>query len=105
MSDLNFQDLSTVQNLAQQKPVTLVAADTITPVTFMTLLTGVTTINTINPPVTGSHMLVFISAAATVIGTSGNIAGAGFTMAADIPAFFFYNPSTGEYTGGELVAT
>ncbi len=76
MSDLNFQNISTVQSNLQPQPVTIASAATIAPTTFLTFITGTTSIATVTPPVTGCHMLVLVSTDsgttnATV--TTGNI--------------------------------
>lgn len=64
MSDLMHQDFSTVQSNQQQKPVTLVAAARITPLTKLTFLTGSTPIADITPPVSGYVECTFIGLAA-----------------------------------------
>ncbi len=105
MSDLNFQDLSTVQSKVQQQPVTLASADAISPTTFITKLTGTTEINTINPPVTGSHMLMLVSDALTPFGVSGNISSPAFTLLVNVPCLMFFDPASQTYFGGELLIT
>lgn len=81
MPDLNFQDISTVQNDSQQAPVTITAAATIAPKTFLTTISGTTAVATITPPVSGSHMLAFRFATTDFVGfvTSGNVALASLT--------------------------
>ena len=76
MSDLLHQNFSTVQSQLQPNPVTMAAATTIAPSTFLTFLTGTTSVATITPPVSGCHMLALVSTDsgttnATV--TTGNI--------------------------------
>ena len=75
MGDLNFQDLSSVQNELQQKPITLASSTVINPTTFITHITGTVGLATINPPVTGSHSLIFIfnNATPTINVITGNI--------------------------------
>lgn len=75
MSDLNFQNLSTVQSDKNPQPATMAAAATIAPTTFLTKITGTTQIATITPPVTGSCMiaLVFTNANPGAFLGSGNI--------------------------------
>jgi len=102
MSDLNFQDLSTVQNSLQPKPVTIASASTIAPTTFLTIITGTTQLVTITPPVTGTHMLIFVFPDAMgVFSTAGNI-----LVAADpgvnIATIMIYNPITGKYIPGAI---
>lgn len=102
MSDLNFQDISTVQSLQQPKPVSLAAAATISPTTFLTILTGTTALATIVPPVTGTHMLAIVSATTNWSGfvTTGNILVASITNSvlwANRVTLLVYNPITGKY--------
>lgn len=101
MSDLNFQDFSTVQSNAQPLPTTLASAATITPTTALTRITGTVSITTITPPVTGYHelTLIFSSAYATALNTGGNIHAA-ITSVADRPVKVFYDPRTSLYYAG-----
>lgn len=75
MSDLLFQNISTVQSDKQQLPVTMAAAATITPTTFLTFLTGTTQVENITPPVSGSCLiaLVFTDANPGAFLATGNI--------------------------------
>jgi hypothetical protein len=75
MSDLLFQNISTVQSEQQQKPVTIASAAVIAPSTFLTFVTGTAAVSTISPPVTGAHMLalVFTTTTPAAFGTTGNI--------------------------------
>lgn len=95
MPDLNFQELSTVQNKMQEGPQTMVAAATVAPRSFLTRFTGTTPITTITPPVTGTCMLAFIFTTATAnhLNTGGNIATA-WTSIADRVMFLVYDPRT-----------
>jgi len=95
--DLNFQDISTVQSLLQPKPVTLTAAATIAPSTFMTILTGNTAVSTITPPVTGTHMLCIVPGTTTGFTTGGNVVG-GTTTTASRAVLLIFNPLTAVYT-------
>ena len=102
MPDLNFQDFSTVQSGLQPKPVTVAAATAITPTTFLTIVTGTTAIATINPPVTGSHMLAIVASATNFSGftTAGNIILASITNSTvwnNRLNFFVWNPLTAKY--------
>ena len=103
MSDLDHQQLNTVQNISQLQPVTIASAATIAPTTFLTVLTGTTAITTITPPVTGSCVLCFTSQVNANFGTGGNIA-ATVTMSIDQLCFMVYNPVTAEWTGGVTAA-
>lgn len=99
MSDLLFQNLSTVQSNQQQKPVTIASTTTIAPSTFITFLSGTVNVATITPPVTGSHMLVIIptNAAPGSFVTTGNISVGTTTAAQNVPIAFYYDPSTAKY--------
>lgn len=102
MSDLDFQNFSTVQSSAQPKAATLAAAATIAPTTFVTHITGTTQLVTITPPVTGDHMLCLIFPDAMgAMATSGNIA-----VAADpgvnIPVFLVYSSKYAKYYPGSI---
>lgn len=98
MSDLLFQQLSTVQSEKQKLPPTIASAATIAPDTFMTFVTGTVQVATITPPVTGAHMLILIftnaSPGATV--TTGNIKNA-VTPIQNLAVFCFYDPVTALY--------
>jgi hypothetical protein len=98
MSDLQFQDLSSVQSGAQQKPVTLASAATIAPVTMLTIVTGTVQVATITPPVTGSHVLwfKFTNGAPGALLTTGNIETA-YTPITNRPFAMIYDPNTAKY--------
>jgi hypothetical protein len=102
MPDLDFQQLSTVQNLLQPKPVTIASAATVTPSTFLSFISGTVAIATVTPPVTGAHMLVFIftTTTPTAFTTTGNIKLV-TTPAQNMPHFLFYNPLDGKYYTGD----
>ena len=100
MSDLNFQDFSTVQSNQQLGPTTIASAATIAPKSFITFVTGTTpAIATITPPVSGSHMLVLIytDAPATML-TTGNILNA-VVPTEDLPTIMIYDPIQKKYYG------
>jgi|SRR5688572_14059663 len=100
MSDLNFQNLSTVQSEQQPDPVTLASDTTVAPTTFMTYITGTAQIKDITPPATGQHMIVFIftdGSPGTTL-TTGNITQA-IVPTQNLPTFLFFNPITRKYTG------
>lgn len=97
MSDLLFQNFSTVQSNLQPGPQTITAAASITPTTFLSVLSGTTAVATIVPPVTGTHMLAVISGTTTAaFTTSGNITGV-TTASTTAPTLLIYNPLTGKY--------
>jgi hypothetical protein len=92
-SDHLFQQLSTVQDGSMPTPITITAAATITPVSFLTVLTGNTAVSTINPPMTGIHMLAIVPGTTTGFTTGGNIVGGTATIANRLYLFVF-NPLT-----------
>lgn len=100
MSDLLFQQLSTVQDNTQPVPPTIASAATISPQTFLTFLTGTVQLATINPPVTGAHMLVliFTNASPGAMVTTGNIKAA-YQPIQNLPVFLIYDPVTALYWG------
>lgn len=100
MSDLDFQNLSTVQNNLQPKPATIASAATIAPTTFLTFITGTTQIATITPPVTGCHMLATIHTDGAPVDylTSGNILNA-VDPAQNLINLFIYDPIQAKYYG------
>lgn len=97
MPDLDFQQLSTVQSAVQPKPVTIVAAATISPTTFLSRISGTTAIATIVPPVSGCHMIAIIAGTPdTAYTTAGNIIGA-TTGSTTQPNLFVFDPLTAKY--------
>ena len=106
MADLDFQQISTVQNNLQPKPVTLASAATVAPTTFLTLVTGTVAIATITPPVTGTHLLCMIFTTTTPVAftTSGNILAVA-TPTTNLPVFLVYNPVTAKYIAGVTKAS
>lgn len=96
--DLNFQNLSTVQNSLQPKPVTIASAATIAPTSFPTFVTGTVPVATITPPVTGAHMLslIFTNASPGATATTGNIILA-TTVVLNKQLLLTYDPSTAKY--------
>jgi hypothetical protein len=103
--DVDFQQLSTVQNSLQPGVRTIASAATIGPTGFMTVISGAAAVVNITPPVSGAHMLVLIPAAAATWTTTaaGNIDKALSAVVAGVPVLAFYNPLTGKYTVGKLV--
>lgn len=100
MSDLNFQNFSTVQSNQQPTPETIASAATITPKSLITLVTGTVQVENITPPVTGQHMLIliFTNAAPGTFLTTGNILNA-VVPTQNLPTFLFYDPAQGKYYG------
>lgn len=73
---LNFQNFSTVQSKQQPTPQTIASAATITPIGFLTFITGTVQIATITPPIQGGLTLiglVFTNANPSAFLDSGNI--------------------------------
>jgi hypothetical protein len=99
MSDLEFQNLSTVQSALQPKPARMPCAATIAPSTFLTFLAGTTAIATITPPVSGAHMLalVFTTTQSGQFLTTGNITGATTTASVDVPILMIFDPVSNKY--------
>ena len=98
MSDVLFQQLSTVNDGLQPPPITIASAATITPVSFVTFLTGTVQLATINPPISGAHMLclIFTNANPGAFVTTGNIKSA-ITPTQNVPVFVVYDPITALY--------
>lgn len=105
MSDLNFQDLSTVNSGLQPKPVTIASAATVAPSTFLSFISGTVAIATVTPPVTGAHLLCFVFTTTTPVAftTTGNIK-AVVTPSTSLPVFLAYNPIDGKYYAGKAAA-
>lgn len=102
MSDLLFQNISSVQSNQQPAPVTYIAAATIAPTTYVSYITGTTALATITPPVTGQHSLVIISKTTNWAGavTTGNIMVASITNGttwANRANLFVYDPAVAKY--------
>jgi len=92
--DALFQQISTVQSNSSPGPGPIqTAAATITPTNFLTVLTGNTAVQTINPPVPGVHLLAIVPGTTTGFTTGGNIVGATTTVANRV-YLFVYNPLT-----------
>lgn len=94
--DLLFQNLSTVQSELQPTPVTITAAATIAPTTFLSDIEGSTAVSTITPPIAGVHMLAFIAGGTTGFTTGGNVVG-GTTTVDESIYLFIYNPVSATY--------
>ena len=100
-----WQNLSTVQNRDQPTPKTIASASDIADAveTFISFITGTDAIATIDPPVTGQHMLVLIFTNANPGGvtTGGNVNGA-VDPAQYAPVLLFYDPIGAKYYAGKL---
>jgi len=101
MPDIDFQQLSTVQNATQPKPRTIASAATIAPDTCLSFVSGTAAVVNITPPVSGFHILFLWPLAAFTTTTAGNISAA-LTAAIGAPVILFYNPVTGKYHPAEI---
>ena len=97
MIDSLFQQLSTVQSDKSPAPPIVTAAATISPVNFLTIIEGSTPIQTINPPVSGCHMICLIAGGTALTTTGGNVVG-GTTTVDESAYLFVYEPVTAKYT-------
>lgn len=96
MSDLNFQNISTVHSDLQPTPTRMTAAATIAPTTFLTVLAAGPAVATITPPVTGAHMLALMFADAAGVTNTGNISAVVASVALR-PMLLIYDPVSGNY--------
>lgn len=108
--DLNFANIDTAQSNIQPGPVTVTAAATIAPTTFVTFIAGTTALATITPPVSGQHLLAIIATSTNWAGavTTGNILVASITNGttwANRLNLFVYNPLNGKYYPNYAVLT
>lgn len=100
MSDLEFQNFSTVQNNQQPQTPTIASAATIVPTSLHMIVTGVVQIANITPPVTGQHLLFLThtNAAPATYLTTGNILTA-VVPTQNIPCCFLYDSQQKKYYG------
>jgi len=98
MSDLNFQNLSSVQSDKQPSPPTIASATVISPLTKLTFITGTAQVATINPPVSGYHelFLIFTNGSPGATLTNGNIKNA-VTPIQNLVVLAVYDPATALY--------
>lgn len=95
--ETNWQNYSTIQGPAQQKPITLASAATIAPLGFLTILTGNTAVVTITPPYPDRvHTLMIVFAGAAGVTNAGNI-GTTVASVAGQALCFVFNPLTAKY--------
>lgn len=102
IDDLNWQNVSPTKNKLQTLTVTQASAAIIRPTSFLTILTGTTAVATIDPPVSGEHLLAIVASATNFGGftAAGNIILASITNStvwANRVSLFVYNPVTGKY--------
>jgi enamine deaminase RidA (YjgF/YER057c/UK114 family) len=101
MADIDFQQLSTVQNAQMPKPRTIASAATIAPDTCLSFISGTAAIVNIVPPVSGFHILFLWPLAAFTTTAAGNITTV-LTAAIGAPVILFYNPVTMKYIAAEI---
>ena len=98
MSDLLFQQLSTVQDNTQPVPQTVASTTTLSPTGFLTFVTGTVQITTMNPFTTGVHMVVLIFTAAVPVaipaGTGAGNFKVAITPAQNVPVICIWDPVT-----------
>jgi hypothetical protein len=106
MSDLQFQDISTVASPAQLRPPTIASAATIAPQTFLSLISGTVAVATITPPVSGAHLLclIFTTTTPTAFTTTGNILAVA-TPTTNLPVFLVFDPGQNKYVAGVTKAS
>ena len=97
MPDLEFQYFSTVGNNLVKAP-TIASAATISPTTYLTMVSGTVALANITPPTTGwcQIALVFTNAAPAAFLTTGNIVVA-FAPLQNVLALGVYNPITNKW--------
>lgn len=98
MSDLLFEDLSTVQSNKQSNSPTIASAATVAPKTKCTFLTGTAQLATITPPTTGycELTLIFTDANPSAFVTTGNIKTA-YTPIQNRPIDLCYDPVSNKW--------
>lgn len=98
MSDLLYQNLSTVQSNQQPLPPTIASAATIAPTTKLTFLTGTVQLATITPPTSGycEVTLCFTNASPGLFLTTGNIQIA-YQPIQNRPVDLCYDPSSAKW--------
>lgn len=98
MSDLLYQNLSTVQSNQQPLPPTIASAATIAPTTKLTFLTGTVQLQTITPPTSGycEVTLCFTNASPGLFLTTGNIQIA-YQPIQNRPVDLCYDPSSAKW--------
>ena len=99
MSDLLFQNLSTVQSEQQPKPNTIASTTSIAPSSFITFVSGTVDVATITPPVSGQHMLclIFTNGSPGDLLTTGNVLVGLTTVAQNAPLFLLFDPNQAKY--------
>ncbi len=99
MSDLLFQQLSTVQSNSQLFAATIASTTTIAPTTFLTFISGTVDVATITPPVTGTVMLAFVwtTTSPGSFLTTGNISVGSTTLIKNRLNLMVFDPPTNKW--------
>lgn len=96
ISDVDWQQLGTVQGPTTLRALTIASANVIAPSTFLTILTGNVVVKTITPPVLNGHMLAIQFAGVAGVDNTGNVLTTTASIAGQI-MLLVYNPNTGKY--------
>lgn len=96
---VNYQNFVPSQTDPAPAIGTLASAATIYPTTFITNVTGTTTISTVTPPLPGIHSLVllFTNAAPGDISDSGNVLLGASNILENSPVALLWNPILKKY--------
>lgn len=89
----DWSQISPTNNMA---PGALASAASVSPTTFLTVLSGNVAITTIVPPVPHSHMLAFIFAGTAGVAPGGNIVNTKASIANEA-MLLVYNPTIAKY--------
>jgi hypothetical protein len=100
MSDLEHQNLATVQSNKQLPPATVASATTIAPTTRLSLVSGTIDVATVTPPVTGYHELAlkFTDSSPGDLLTTGNVLVGTTTIVQNSVVLLFYDNAAAKYT-------
>lgn len=96
ITESDWAAISPTQGPTSPKPVTVAAANVISPTTFLTILTGNVVVKTINPPVAHGHMLAIMFAGVAGVDATGNIATLKASVVGEV-MLLVYNPTTAKY--------
>lgn len=85
-----------LQTQAAQKPQTIASANTIAPVSTLTVLTGNTVIKTITPPIPTLHVIALQFAGVAGVDATGNIKTLKASVAGEV-MLLIYDPVAAKY--------
>lgn len=85
-----------VQTNAAFKPQTIASANTIAPVSLLTILTGNVVVKTITPPMPTLHFVAIQFAGVAGVDATGNITTLKASVVGEV-MLLVYNPSTAKY--------